>query len=374
MPRLALVGPSWPLRGGIAATTTALAAALEARGSLAAFLTPGRQYPRWLYPGGGDIDPGACPRLEAADRCFGVVEPWTWPRVRRRLRGVAADAVVLPYWTWAWAPFELLAAAAAGPVVGVVHNPADHDAGALARWAAGAVLRRCRGFLCHASSVAATLEERYPGVPTAVHVLPSGPARRGDRAAARRELGVPDGAVAVLCFGLMRPYKGVGTLLEAVERLEPGLPLVLLLAGEPWRGAGEELRRALGRPGLAGRVIRRLEWIGEAEAGAWFDAADAAVLPYRSATGSAVAARALAWGLPVVASRVGGLAEVVEDGENGLLVPPGDPPALAAALRRIATESGLRATLAAGARRRAARSSWDGYAAALEALVVRVVA
>ena len=91
---LALVGPSWPLRGGIARTTTALAAALSDRGSMAGFFVPIRQYPGVLYPGRRDTDPHACPRLPEAQPCYHVLEPWTWRRLRRRLRDAGPDALV----------------------------------------------------------------------------------------------------------------------------------------------------------------------------------------------------------------------------------------------------------------------------------------
>jgi glycosyltransferase involved in cell wall biosynthesis len=172
--------------------------------------------------------------------------------------------------------------------------------------------------------------------------------------------------VAVLCFGLIRPYKGVDVLLEAVARLPRGVPFALLLAGEPWGGLARSLRARLRRPDLTGRVVERLEWLPESDVAEWFTAADAAVLPYRTATGSAVAAQALGYGLPIVASAVGGLTDVVLEGVNGILVPAGSPEALAAALARIA-DGELR--LAAGARETAARWTWDGYAADLETLV-----
>ncbi|MFI5143362.1 MAG: hypothetical protein ACHQHM_04975, partial [Thermoanaerobaculales bacterium] len=115
------MGPSWPLRGGIARTTTALADALDASGRLAGFLVPRRQYPIWLYPGRRDTDPSACARLALAQACFSVMEPWTWPGLLRRLRALDASALVLPYWTAAWAPVELfLARFGSLPIVAVV--------------------------------------------------------------------------------------------------------------------------------------------------------------------------------------------------------------------------------------------------------------
>ncbi len=372
-PRLALVGPSWPFRGGIARTTTELAAELERRGTLAAFLTPRRQYPGWLYPGGGDRDPAACPRLGVAHRCFAVLEPWTWRGLRRRLQAASPTALILPYWTWAWAPLHVYLLRRCGyPAVAVVHNPADHDSSPWQRRVAGAVLRRCRGFLCHAQEVADAVREAYPGRPVTVHPLPAMAGGHADRDVARRQLGVPDGTVAVLCFGLIRPYKGIDVLLEAVAQLPGDPPLVVLLAGEPWGGERAVLERRLAAPPLASRVRAHLAWVAEEEVGWWAAAADAAVLPYRRATGSAVAALMLGYGLPLVASRVGGLPEVVEDGFNGILVPPGDAAALAAALQRLAVPE-VRERLATGARAVAARWSWGSYVQRLEAIVGEVL-
>ncbi len=372
--RLAVVGPSWPHRGGIARTTTALASALDARGSLAGFFVPWRQYPSAIYPGRADTDSSAGSAASGASRAYGVLEPWSWPGFARRLRRLGPDALVVPYWTAAWAPFALYVAARSRvPVVAVVHNPSDHDAGALARAAAGAVLRRCRGFVCHATAVAATLRARFAGTPVAVHPLPAEPPPRVDRGEARARLRLRPDTVAVLSFGLIRPYKGIDVLLDAVSRLPRDCPVTLLLAGEPWGGLGASVRRRLAMADLDGRVVANLGWVPEAEAGAWFGAADAVVLPYRSATGSAVAAQALAWSLPLVASAVGGINDVVEDGVNGLLVAPGDAPALASALARIA-DGGLRSRLAAGARASAGRWTWDGYAATVIDLAGRVTA
>ncbi|MGE5236718.1 MAG: glycosyltransferase family 4 protein [Acidobacteriota bacterium] len=374
MPRLAVVGPSWPLRGGIARTTTALARALATDGELAALLTPHRQYPRWLYPGRHDIDPQACPRLDIAERCFAVLEPWSWPGLRHRLVEASPSVVVLPYWTWAWAPVSLrLASWRVAPIVMVVHNPADHDAGTLAHRVGRSVLAKANGFLCHAGSVATVLQECFPQRPVAIHALPAEASALPDRRDARASLGIPDRAVAFLCFGLIRPYKGVDVLLDALTRLPEGSPVAILLAGEPWAGEGERLQRLLASPVVARRVIAALRWIPEREVGTWFAAADAAVLPYRQATGSAVAAQALGAGLPVVASAAGGLAEVVQDGVNGVHVPAGDPAALAAALESLC-DPALRARLADAARTSARSSGWTSYAATLQGVAAAVLA
>jgi glycosyltransferase involved in cell wall biosynthesis len=260
VPCLALIGPSYPFRGGIARTTTALAAGIGARGALGAFLTPLRQYPRWLYPGGADIDPRACPRLESAVRCFGVFEPWTWPALRRLAAAAAPDAVVVPYWTWAWAPLVRAVTSWGRPVISVVTTPPTTTPGGSsdARPRGARALQR---FLLPCGSVSA-LGRSYAGVGPRCTAA-ARPAELPARAVARRRLGVPDDATAFLAFGLLRPYKGTDVLLEAFARLPAERRGVLLLAGEPWGGVAADLERRLADPGLAGRVITALRWIPE---------------------------------------------------------------------------------------------------------------
>lgn len=363
--RATLIGPSWPQRGGIARTTTALAAALAEENHLASFLVPSRQYPRWLYPGHADEDPEACPHLAVAEPVFAVLEPWTWPRMMARVTAGAPDCLVLPFWTWAWAPLELyLLARARRPAVAIVHNLADHDGSLVGRVAARMVLRRCAGYFCHAESVAHEMRRRFPGRPTAVHPLPPVPAPAVDRGAARRRLGVAEETVVFLCFGLIRAYKGVDLLLEAFAALPRDCDAILLIAGEPWGGAARAIARRIQAPHLAGRVVARLEWIPEREVAGTFAAADVVVLPYRSATGSAVAAQALGWGRPVLATAVGGIPDVIRDGGNGMLVPAGDVTALTAAMRCL-LDADHRARLADGAACDGRRWNWRSYAGTL---------
>ena len=148
------------------------------------------------------------------------------------------------------------------------------------------------------------------------------------REAARRELGV-DGRV-LLFFGLIRPYKGLKTLLRAFERVAERLDATLLVVGEFYepRNAYDELIQSLGI-GARTRVIDR--YIPDDEVGVYFHAADLVVLPYRSATQSGITQTAFAFGRPVVVTAVGGLPDVVDDDVTGYVVPPDDPAVLSGA-------------------------------------------
>jgi sugar transferase (PEP-CTERM/EpsH1 system associated) len=167
---------------------------------------------------------------------------------------------------------------------------------------------------------------------------------RGDGAAARRLLGVPPGGFHVGCVARLAAVKDHGTLLEAFARLRVALPDAhLTLVGDGPERASLEARRAL--LGLDHAVT----FAGaRADVAPLLAAFDVFALASRSEGMSLTLLEAAAAGLPVVATRVGGNAEVVVAGETGLLVPPGEPGALASALAAVAANPHRAALGAAG--------------------------
>jgi glycosyltransferase involved in cell wall biosynthesis len=168
------------------------------------------------------------------------------------------------------------------------------------------------------------------------------------RAELRAELGL-DGDSLVFA-GRLGPQKALVVLLEALAGL-PGVRLTVAGDG-PERAALERRSRELG---LDGRVSF-LGSVPRERVLRLFRAADAAVLPSAWENFPHTVVEALAVGCPVIATAVGGVPEVVRDGENGLLVPPGDPSALRDAIARFFAEDELRERLAA-----AAPGSVEGY-------------
>jgi glycosyltransferase involved in cell wall biosynthesis len=166
------------------------------------------------------------------------------------------------------------------------------------------------------------------------------------------ELEGADGPV-ILFFGLLRPYKGIDTLLEAFRRVEGA---ELWIAGNPRMDVAPLRRLAAEAPG---RVRFLPRFVEDAEIPAIMRRADLVVLPYRDAEHSGVLYAALAFGKPLLLSAVGGFPEVAESGA-GRLVPPEDPAALASALTDLVADEAARAELAAAAARAASGAySWD---------------
>jgi D-inositol-3-phosphate glycosyltransferase len=189
---------------------------------------------------------------------------------------------------------------------------------------------------------------------------------RWTRETARARLGLsPDEEVA-LFFGYVRRYKGLDLLLESWPRVRARRAVTLLVAGEcyedpaPYRALAAS---AGGEPGV--RLM--LRYAPDEEVEALFKAADVVVLPYRSATQSGVTHVAYALGVPVITTDVGGLAETVHPDETGLVVPPGDPEALAAAIVRYFAER-MATRLAAGVAALRESHSWETLANEVMAL------
>jgi len=157
----------------------------------------------------------------------------------------------------------------------------------------------------------------------------------------------------ILFFGLLRPYKGLDTLLEAFRSVEGA---ELWIVGNP-RMDVEPLQRLAAKS--PGRVRTLTRFVEDAEIPAIFRRADLVVLPYRDAEHSGVLYAALAFGKPLVLSAVGGFPEIAEQGA-ARLVPPEDPAALAAALTELVGDEAARAELGRAAAQAAAGPySWD---------------
>jgi glycosyltransferase involved in cell wall biosynthesis len=197
-------------------------------------------------------------------------------------------------------------------------------------------------------------------LPDRVRVIPHGAfdylTRLPDEAPLPRELAEVDAPV-ILCFGLIRPYKGLDVLLEAFSAVPSA---ELWIVGRPLGMSLGALRELAER--APGRVRFVTRFVPDSEVPAYFRRADLVVLPHRDAEQSGVLYVALAFAKAIVMSDVGGFGEVAAHGA-GRLVPPGDPEALAAAISELLGDRAARERLASAAREAAAGPySWEEVA------------
>jgi glycosyltransferase involved in cell wall biosynthesis len=215
-----------------------------------------------------------------------------------------------------------------------------------------ALLRHVRGAICPSARTAEALVG-YGMAESRIAVVPPGTGRPSIVAMPRQNAASEAERLHLLCVATVTPRKGHAVLVEALAGmtdLDWRLTCIGSLDRDPATVA--ELRRAIGRAGLAGRIElageRPPERLGAAYAGA-----DVFVLASFHEGYGMVFAEAMAHGLPIVGTTAGAIPETVP-GEAGLLVPAGDAAALREALRRVVGDAALRHRLAAGARRAAA--------------------
>lgn len=368
--RIAILGPAHPYRGGIAHYVGRLHRELILHHDIQVF-NFSRQYPALFFPGRTQQDESAHPLSVPSERILDSIHPGRWLSARRRIAAWKPDLTVFMWWH----PFF-------GPSLGTIarglpdtrrlflcHNVTPHETSLVDRVLGRYALKTAHGFLVHSRVEAAKLEALVPGPPVTVTPLPLYdflvPEPPVDRAAARRGLELASGPV-LLFFGLIRPYKGLMTLLQAVPKILERHPVTVLVVGEFYEDPAP-YRRMVEDGGVAGRVRFIDRFVPDEEVAPYFTAADLVVLPYRSASQSAVVQVAYAFDRPVVVTRTGGLTESVFEGETGHLVAPDDPGELASTVCRFLETP--REVYQEGLIRRKPGFGWDRLRAAIESFL-----
>jgi glycosyltransferase involved in cell wall biosynthesis len=310
------------------------------------------QYPSWLFPGTSQYTAEPAPEGLEARRVLSTMAPWTWWKAARTIAEWKPDLVLVRYWT-PWLATSLGSVmrllprqGCKAPRILLADNLVPHEAfpftGFLNRW----VLSATDGLVTMSESVGQQAADfGYHGLrkvlkhPVYDHFGP-----RLDREEACQRLQLDRGFRYLLFFGLIRSYKGLDLLLRSLASVDfpfwsgpQGRCWKLVIAGEfyenpqPYLKLIDELR-------LQDRVVLRTKFIPDSQVAAYFSLAEALVLPYRHATQSGVTQAALHFGLPLLVTRVGGLAEVMEGTGAGELCDP-DETSLAQALQRFCSST-----------------------------------
>ena len=188
----------------------------------------------------------------------------------------------------------------------------------------------------------------------------------GDKRGARYALGLGSGPV-LLFVGRIQPLKGVDVAVRALAELNRSDALLLIVGGASGLDGNSEVARVSGlidQLGV-GDQVRFVEPKPHHILSTYYRAADVVVVPSRSESFGLVALEAAACGIPVVASAVGGLLTLVDDGLTGYLVSDRDPAQFADRIRTILGDPALAASMSVRAAERARRYTWSFAAARL---------
>lgn len=370
MVRFCLIGPTYPYRGGIAHYTTLLALELQKEHEVL-LISFKRQYPRWLYPGRSDRDPSQQPLRAEAEYLLDPINPISWRQTLQRIKEWQAEVVVIPWWVPFWAPaWSILGRGIKRMphkprLIFICHNVLPHEKSTIDKLALRAALSPGDGYIVHSQADAEQLLAQFPEAKFRVTPLPTYAALAvaGDT---KIPVKVPADRPLLLFCGFVRHYKGLDVLLEAMPMVLAERDIHLLAAGEFWDGT-EPYQELITDLDIGDAVTLLDRYLTNEELIACVDAADVVVLPYRSATQSAIIQVAFGRGRPVITTDVGGLPEAVEHGRTGLIVPPENPEALAGAILRYVNDN-LKSELEVNLEQFAEKYSWKFLIQALDQL------
>jgi D-inositol-3-phosphate glycosyltransferase len=380
--RIVIVGTAYPLRGGIAHYVALLAETLRKRGHEVDVLTFSRQYPKLLFPGKSQEEAGAAEGAEIntqrAEQVIDSINPITWMKAGWIAAKKKPDMIIFKFWLPFFAPaYGVIARIAKRRakkegrdcrIVFIADNVIPHEKRpgdiALTRYA----FRSVDCFVVQSDSVQRDLMKLVPSANFVklAHPVYENFGKRIEQGDAKKLLGIPEDAPVILFFGYIRKYKGLDILLRAMPMLLKAMPeLRLVVAGEYYGNESEHqaIVRDLKIP--AKNLVLATDYIPNSEVAKYFSAANVVVLPYRSATQSGIVQIAYNFDLPVIATSVGGLSEVIIDGRSGLIAKNATPEAIAERVIHY-FRFGLESKLRDGVMQEKKKYSWDTFAEGIE--------
>jgi glycosyltransferase involved in cell wall biosynthesis len=369
--KIVIVGTAYPLRGAMAQLNAILGWHLSKRHTVE-IVSFKRQYPKLLFPGKTQIDPSKPLFQLPTAPLIDSINPITWIKAARHIRSRQPNLVIFRYWLPFFAPCFgvisfLVRRGKNTKVLFICDNVVPHER----RFADVSLTRFAFHFvdyfIVQSRSVESDLHEfapnaRYAFVPHPIYNV------FGDalpKEEARRRLGLTDKRI-ILFFGYVRRYKGLHLLLEAMPQILKQMPLKLLVVGEFYDDE-EAYKKEIQKLGLADHVTVNSQYIPNDEVALYFSACDAVVLPYISATQSGIVQIAYHFDKPVIATNVGGLAEVVIDNKTGIIVPPSDPTKLSESIVRFYQEE-KESVFVKNVEQEKTKYSWDHMVEAIEGL------
>lgn len=370
---ITLIGPVYPYKSGIAHYTGLLSRALSkiARVHMVSYQF---QYPKLLFKKEQKDYTNDSFKVEGADYLIHTANPINWLAVGRKLKKERPNAVIISWWHPYFAPCYYVMCKALGKrtkKLFLCHNVFPHERFPMDRLLTKMVLRQGDAFILHSSTEAEALCSIKQDARYRVQVHPTYDVFQFEhigRDEARKRLGIGKDEKMLLFFGFVRPYKGLKHLIRAMKPIRETYADARLYVVGDFGGSREVYEGYMDEAGVRSAITVKDGYTPDREVEPYFAAADLVVLPYESATQSGIVQMAYGFERPVIVTRVGGLPEVVTDGETGYVVEPENPQALAEAVIRFYAEKRAE-EFHTNIVKEAERFSWDNMAKAIGELL-----
>jgi glycosyltransferase involved in cell wall biosynthesis len=323
-----IIGPAYPLRGGLATFDELFCKAFIKQGHQCEIISYSLQYPNFLFPGSTQYDTsGIAPKDIIIHTLINSINPLSWIKTANFIKEQKPDFIVFRFWIPFMGPalgtIARLVRKSGIKILAITDNVIPHEKRPGDEAFAKYFINGCDGFVTMSKAVMKDLE-KYSDTAYKkylLHPLYTSFGEKLPKTEARKKLGISNDDHIVLFFGLIRKYKGLDLLLEAFKELKSKSEIKLIIAGEFYEDKQPYLD-LINLYGIQNQVILHDKFIPNEEVRFYFSAADLVALPYRSATQSGVTQVSFHFEVPTLVTNVGGLGEIIPDKVAGYVVEP----------------------------------------------------
>ena len=324
--KIFIIGPAFPLRGGPAQFNENLCSELNKAGNDAQIISYSLQYPNFLFPGSSQYETsGKATEGIKIHTLINTINPFNWFKVAAFIKKEKPDFVLFRYWL----PFFGPSLGSIGRlikkhtiVLALTDNVIPHEKRIGDNQFTKFFIQGCHGFIAMSKTVLSDIEKFSPNKPKAYSPHPMyetyGPIV--SRQESRTKLQLKQDDKIVLFFGLIRTYKGLDILMEAMAHAEiKKQNIKLLIAGEFYEDKQPYLD-LIEKHQLQNHIILHDQFISNEDVRYYFCASNLVAQTYRKATNSGVSMVGYYYQKPMLVTNVGGLAEIVPNNKCGYVV------------------------------------------------------
>jgi len=321
--RIAYLSTFYPFRGGIAQFNASLYREFEKNHDIKAY-TFKRQYPGFLFPGQSQfVTENDKPDVIDSERVLDTINPLTYISAPSLISKFEPDLLLMKFWMPFFAPSLGWTARTLKKkgvkIISILDNVIPHERRTGDMALIKFFLNQNHAFIVMSDAVKNDLLRIKPYALFTQHPHPLYDhfGEKKEKSEARRLLNLPEDKKILLFFGFIRGYKGLDLLLESMSKLPEDY--LLVVAGEVY-GKFDEYDEQIKKLGIESKVKKFVRYINDDEVPLFFSAADVCAQPYKSATQSGIAGISYHFDLPMIATNVGGLKEMVEPYGTGIIV------------------------------------------------------
>ncbi len=338
--KITILSTAYPLRGGISHFVGLLYKEL-AKNNEVSVITFRRQYPSIFFPGKSQLESGDTLEKIPTEILVDSINPINWIKVGNKIKNDSPDLLIYKFWMPFFAPcFGTISKTAKRngrtKVLVICDNIIPHENKPGDTTITKYFFKYADYFVLLSKKVQEDLLKLKPKAKNKIlpHPVYSNFGTPVDKKEARKFLDLPIDEKLILFFGFIRDYKGLDVLLEVMKMLKTELNIKLIIAGEYYSNE-EKYKKIINELGLQNQLYLFTDFISTSEVKYYFSACDAVILPYRDATQSGIVQIAMNFHKPVIATNVGGLAEVISDGSTGFIVEKENSMKLATAIENF---------------------------------------